>query len=139
MDHPENLPPPGQRKSPLSDLMQQKAKALTGQKVNVCPFGCVMKELDEHGYCRHLVGFCELIPGVPQERLLMEPMIMDNKGRRIVQCRQVKNPAAPDGDTIPELDPVLPTDSLVRISTCARVYRRIEESPKALSQTSAVA
>lgn len=30
----------------------------TASKIdNHCPFGCCLADLDEHGYCRHLVGF----------------------------------------------------------------------------------
>ncbi len=32
-------------------------KEALGQVVNYCPFGCQDAELDERGYCRHLVGF----------------------------------------------------------------------------------
>jgi hypothetical protein len=28
-----------------------------GEIINYCPFGCPKEDLDEYGYCRHLVGF----------------------------------------------------------------------------------
>lgn len=30
-----------------------------GGPPNLCPFGCTDRELDQHGYCRHLYGFTE--------------------------------------------------------------------------------
>lgn len=48
---------PQNRRANLSPLMQAKLRASLGEKVNFCPFGCGTHDLDEQGYCRHLVGF----------------------------------------------------------------------------------
>jgi hypothetical protein len=39
-----------------ADVLEERSKAL-GQVDNHCPFGCSMGDLDEYGYCGHLVGF----------------------------------------------------------------------------------
>lgn len=38
--------------------IHQEAKGeLSKQKNNYCPFACAMEDLDEYGYCHHLMGF----------------------------------------------------------------------------------
>lgn len=38
------------------DRLEERAKAL-GHVPNYCPCGCGREDLDEYGYCEHLVGF----------------------------------------------------------------------------------
>lgn len=49
-----------------------------GQKENHCPFGCSLEELEENGYCRHLVGFTN-------DKKVFEPlvpiMVPDHNGK----------------------------------------------------------
>jgi hypothetical protein len=40
----------------LEDLREERERAL-GKVDNHCPFGCTMADLDEYGYCDHLIGF----------------------------------------------------------------------------------
>jgi hypothetical protein len=40
----------------LADLKEEVRKNIGAVK-NHCPFGCPDSEMDEHGYCKHLVGF----------------------------------------------------------------------------------
>jgi hypothetical protein len=40
----------------IQDLKAERANIL-GEVSNHCPFGCDKGELDEYGYCQHLVGF----------------------------------------------------------------------------------
>jgi hypothetical protein len=38
--------------------IHQEAKGeLAKQKANYCPFGCATEDIDEYGYCHHLMGF----------------------------------------------------------------------------------
>jgi len=121
---------PEQRRSKLTPLMKAKTEAITGQKVNFCPYGCEDGDLDEHGYCRHLVGFTN-------DGKLFEPMYRTEGGRRVVRCEmQPKHPGdrGPDVEMVPVLKPVLKTDKLVQITVSYRVYRNVdavaEESPE---------
>ncbi len=41
--------------APLRQLTRTKAPRV----INKCPFGCQLPDLDEHGYCHHLVGFID--------------------------------------------------------------------------------
>ena len=34
---------------------------------NKCPFGCTLEDLDDHGYCKHLVGFTNDKPGIAKD------------------------------------------------------------------------
>jgi hypothetical protein len=104
--HPEMAPPQERRENPaLSPLMRAKAKNPTGQIINFCPFGCEDIELDDNGYCRHLVGFTN-------DRKTMEPLIED-------VARQRRNV---HGD---RKEPVLRSDKLVQVTVSYRVYRKI--------------
>lgn len=109
-----------------SELMKAKEKAMSG-KVNACPFGCDFKHLDEHGYCKHLIGFSN-------DRRTFEPMVRDQQNRRRLvrpKMKTVQEVAEYDDDgkpvmadvREPMLDKILPGDVLVRISTSYRVYR----------------
>ncbi len=102
--------PPEQRRQKMSDLMRAKAQNRTGEKVNFCPFGCEEADLDDHGYCKHLVGFTN-------DQKNYEPM-REGKNRD-------GSPAARKvfGN---ESKPVLKTDQLVQITTSYRVYRASE-------------
>lgn len=114
---------PQQRSANHSDLMKALGRASVGEKVNFCPFGCQEQHLDDHGYCRHLVGFT--LPGDPTK---YEPMVKRN-GKRVVQVPRpkVKVGADEEGDVFedgpPQYQDVLPGDQLVRITHCSRVYR----------------
>lgn len=101
---------PRDQKPRQSPLMVAKGKTLTGEKVNACPFGCEAEDLDEMGYCDHLVGFtnstekeCKAGKGE------MEPMGKDSQGRRKVFGT--------------EKLPVKKNDVLIQITTSFRVYR----------------
>lgn len=111
-----------------SDLLKAQSRAVRG-KVNACPFGCDFKDLDDHGYCRHLIGFSN-------DGKRFEPMIRDpGTGRRIVRCRQrpTDEVAEWDDEGVPRmmkvmepmLDNVRKNDVLVRISISYRVYRDV--------------
>ncbi len=86
----------------------QKAKKL-GLVVNACPFGCESDDLDDLGYCRHLVGFTS--DRQTLERLEAEPA--EGKDKRMVQGHQC--------------EAVRRTDKLVRITSNYRVYRETVE------------
>ena len=86
--------------------MEAKASAFYGEKVNFCPFGCRDEDLDDHGYCDHLVGFTT-------DGKMLEPMSVGPYGYKVVDG---KHP-----------EPVLSTDKLERITTSYRVYR---DTPK---------
>jgi len=98
---------PKTRQANLSRLMLAKTKASVGEKVNFCPFGCELDDLDDQGHCRHLVGYTT-------DGKLMEPLL-ELKGRRIVQVRK-------DAEGRPVLEKVPEGAILERITSSARVY-----------------
>ncbi len=97
--------PPQDRRQVLTPLMQAKAKATTGEKVNFCPHGCTLEDLDDHGYCRHLVGFTN-------DGKTMEPYVENAMGKKVTL-----------GHT---KQPVHKSDHLVPITVSSRVYRDVD-------------
>lgn len=64
--------------------MQGKAEVdVKGQVVNRCPCGCQPEDLDEYGYCHHLVGFTN--DGKSFD--VLEPL-PDFRGNRVVNGRK---------------------------------------------------
>lgn len=90
-----------------SRLMQLKAATPAGETVNVCPFGCEDHELDDRGYCGHLVGFYR--GGKTYEPRKMVPLFKGSPTKIEIV----------DGSK-PEL--MKDGFQLVRITTTARVY-----------------
>jgi hypothetical protein len=95
---------PQQRQARQSKLMRAKARAnRNNQTVNACPFGCEDHNLDQNGYCYHLVGFSP-------DGKTMEPMVLENGQRKVKgKLRQ----------------PLKKGDKLVKITTNFRVYRDV--------------
>lgn len=115
-----------------------KAQSRAKGKVNACPFGCTLPQLDDNGYCRHLIGFTS-------DLKTYEPLVRETKinaatgekfftGRRIVRpaTKEVEEVIEHDEETgkpimgkvrVPVLSPILAGDKLVRITMCYRVYR----------------
>ncbi len=117
---------PSERKPHLSPLMLAKSKNTKGGKVNACPFGCKIENLDDNGYCHHLVGFTN-------DGKIYEPMIdekvKDPFGGKDRFTGRRKVIAEIDGKD--NRQPVLPTDTLVQITVSQRVYR---EKPAEVKQ-----
>lgn len=113
--------------------MYAKMKSKAGKKVNACPFGCKDQQLDQHGYCRHLVGFTD---GESDQYYF--PMKMGPGGRRIVLPRtEVDEDLSCEGEEPvlkPVREPVKPGDLLVKITSCSRVYRDVPVAPKKLQK-----
>lgn len=110
---------PDKRRDNRSPLMRAKSKAKSGVKVNACPFGCEDHALDEHGYCKHLVGFSN-------DKKHYEPQVIA-RGRRVVKVDMVPDPERSGEGDEPALKarllPVDKDDVLVQITTSWRVYR----------------
>lgn len=86
-----------------SELMTALLEAIfTKTVVNRCPFGCSDDQLDQHGFCGHLVGFYN-------GGQTFEPRVVRKKDKRIVV----------DGT---KRQPMKQGYRLVRITTTARVY-----------------
>lgn len=119
----ELLKPISARKDPRSPLLKASAAAgVTGEQVvNACPFGCLDEQLDEHGYCCHLVGFTN-------DKKKMEPMVLDHRGKRVVQVPFVID----KGKKVPQLVPVPKGATLIPISISWRVYDAAGEDPEEL-------
>lgn len=102
------LQTPSQRKSSLSPLMEAKSKQLEGEKVNACPYGCEVADLDDNGYCDHMVG----VSHEAKVGVIMEPLIKDpiTGFRRIEGSRPEKT---------------LKGDKFERITVDFRVYRNV--------------
>jgi hypothetical protein len=43
--------------STANNLLAVDRPPLQDEVVNYCPFGCEKEDLDDHGYCEHLIGF----------------------------------------------------------------------------------
>lgn len=94
-------------KNDLSPLMKARSKSSGGEVVNFCPFECDDHDLDEQGYCRHMVGITE-------DKKTYEPVEVRPNGYRFI------NGLKPEK--------ILKTDQLVRITTCYRVYRKEDKN-----------
>lgn len=109
--------PPNQRQTTLSPLLAAKS---IGANPNLCPFGCPDDDLDEHGYCFHLIGFTN-------DKKRIELMKRLPNGYTAVQVPYtVKRLGPKHVKRIYQYDRVLPTDELRQISVSWRVYRNIE-------------
>jgi hypothetical protein len=120
------LPKQRPKRDTRSKLMKSKAAA-GGLIVNACPFDCEDHELDAEMYCRHLVGFTD-----PNNDRAYFPLTWREDAKRPGQKRY----RYVDGES-PQ--PVRPTDQLVRVTTCARVYREFpngdpEKAPRISTQ-----
>jgi hypothetical protein len=91
--------------------MAAKSRSNLGEKVNFCPYGCQHDDLDDNGYCRHLIGFTT-------DGKVYEPMLLV-RGRRVVQARDV------DGSDLRQ--PLVRGDRLEPISISSRVYRDVDK------------
>lgn len=90
-----------------SRLMQLKSETPAGETVNVCPFGCDDTQVDDRGYCGHLVGFYKR--GNTYEPRVLKPLYKGSKTKIEITS----------GET-PKL--MKNGFQLVRITTDARVY-----------------
>lgn len=129
---------------PRSEFLQKLYKAgghAARGRVNACQFGCKEKDLDENGFCRHLVGFS------PDGRNF-EPMVKETRvdritGLKVLTGRRITKPRMVQVDEIveydaergvgikmpvykPEMEKVRKGDVLVRISSGYRVYRNVD-------------
>lgn len=133
----------GQQADLRSDLMKAKGLSQDPGKVAFCPFGCNGRQMDDNGYCRHLVGFTFDSPEKAKKGLAtMEPMVRGYRGSRIVQVPMKVDPDAGGGVDfqgrslmVPDLPAVLKTDVLVQITTSYRVYRDVDATEKPKSKT----
>lgn len=114
----ENDPQVDQR----SALLRAISKA-RGRVVNACPYGCQDEELDQSGYCHHLIGFT-----LRGNDRMFHP-IKHRPNRDGTPSEFVFS----DGS-----DPqyVLPTDHLEPGSGSARVYRKVPVAVKSDVATS---
>lgn len=110
----------------------QKARA-AGKKFNACPCGCTEQQLNEHGYCRHLIGwsndgkFYEPRMRVRRTGLDGNPdgSLYERVGNR-EQDREAEPYVDEDGNiefpTRAVLKPVLPTHIKVSAGYSWRIY-----------------
>ena len=118
MSFESRLIPPNQRFTTLSPLMAAKAAGLSG---NFCPFGCGDDDVDEHGYCYHLIGFT-----FDEKRKRFETMKQMDNGHVAVQVPFTTKRLGPKHvKRVYQYEKVQPGDQLVEISTSSRVYRNI--------------
>lgn len=132
----------------LSPLMRMRKKADPKKlKVNRCPFGCKIRDLDDQAYCRHLVGFAhQVVEGFDKNaiditaevmsngKLRIEPMKKVFDKRKVLVKREIidtgernekGDPITEWGDEIPEF--CRTDDTLDRITSCYRVYRDVDK------------
>jgi|SRR6516162_5469576 hypothetical protein len=124
----------------LTRLQRALAACKNGEKPNACPFGCPDDQLDEHGYCRHLIGFTNNTDDeIKAGKGLYEPM-GSRRGRRVIQIPREKivheGTETEDGEPDwewgpPKLQPMRKSDQWERCSISARVYRDVDKETKA--------
>jgi hypothetical protein len=133
MAHPEEVSVEQRmKKEHLSPLMRAKAKAKDGAKVCACPFGCGVKESDDHGYCRHLVGFTK-------DQKFYEPIVRVRGGRRQTVVKMKADPnetIGEDGEPVmvPDLPRCKPGDKFMLVTCDWRVYRDVDGMGKKLEE-----
>jgi hypothetical protein len=129
--HPEDLylPSAGVKKDTRSRLHMSFLSA-GGHVVNACKpnlekmgeIGCEDEELDEHGRCRHLVGYTD----PDNRRMFFKRIVIDHVGGISTPPRRIRPMETLNGAN-PEM--VLKTDVTDRITTCHRVYRADGQAP----------
>jgi hypothetical protein len=141
-------------KTVLSRLMRARRKTDAIQrKVNFCPFGCKVRDLDDQSYCRHLVGFCMAVyEGTDKNaqdltedaklggKLFYEPMVKTKGRRKVLVEREKVVTGELNDDGKPDFewgDPILPKvrsdDVLERVSCSYRVYRDVDKVARELA------
>lgn len=97
---------PQMRSANYSPLMRALSRKSLGEIVNFCPFGCSNDNLDELGFCGHLVGFYNggqtYEPRIPQKTKAGRVMRIITDGSKRCPMKQGYR--------------------LVKITTTARVY-----------------
>lgn len=83
---------PHDRLDVRSPLMRSKQESVDGTVPNFCPFGCDVEDLDENGYCYHLVGFTN--DGKMMERFVYDSSVgrrrvLGNKKERVTQSHRL--------------------------------------------------
>lgn len=118
---------PMQRHQKRSPLLEAQAAVQNGDIVNACQYGCEVEDLDNNGYCRHLVGFTRITkPGEPEAFDPRKPRYNEN-GEIIAEFVDGSDP-----------QPVLKTDIKVRITGSCRVYRDVDRYPPKWLKQSAI-
>ncbi len=90
----------------IEDLKAERANIL-GEVQNHCPFGCTKGELDEYGYCSHLVGFTN--DGKTVETIQPWKRWDNHKGEWVASGDKFVSGSRKQG----HVHPVQPTDTLV--------------------------
>lgn len=109
---------PQTRNANHSPLMKALTAASQGEPVNFCPHGCTTEELDDNGYCRHLVGFTK-------DKKTMEPYVTvtktlaDEQGEEYTTTRRFVRGSTPE--------PCLKGDKFEQITDTYRVYRDVDK------------
>lgn len=91
---------------------------------NHCPFGCEVSELDDHGYCDHLVGFTN-------DGKVIEKVFRDDKG--ITHVSSKKTDEVQKADKLVNPERVIEEGAIKRIAkswVSDRVYRRSAKTHK---------
>lgn len=108
------------------------ARARGGQVATACPFGCTTEneDYDEHGRCRHLIGFT-----LKENKTTFAPL----KKREPTKNKDGKVIGAPDWlfEDGSDLQQVQPGDHLERITVSYRVYRKTPEDIAKAAEESA--
>lgn len=107
-------------RTPLKKALDGTA---SGIGVNACPFGCGPANVDNFGWCDHLVGFCNASLDEPRT------FLRDGEVKEVPEGIKVEV-FEKDRDELGRLkvgplrEPLRKGDHLVRITHSARVYRR---------------
>ena len=109
------IPSDGPKTDRRSDYLKAKAH-VGGGVINTCPYGCADHELDDRGFCKHMVGHTH--PCGEDERPTIFSLL---KHDRTLDGTIKYDVLVNDGN---DLQKVLPTDHLVQISVSCLVYRK---------------
>lgn len=84
----------------LEDLREER-RATLGNVSNYCPFGCRLEDLDENGYCEHLVGFTNQPRiGGKIENIVVDPVTEMKCVNGTHKRKETRTYRTPDGEKV---------------------------------------
>ncbi len=128
----EGIAMPDQRRDPRSRLKRlidqsNGGVGIPGQ-VEACPFGCGQPEMNELGYCKHLVGFCN-------HTNLPDGTVRDPQGA-VIELLEENDARGGHGRIVgPRREPLKVGDYVLRITQSYRVYRDVDAKPAGKPET----
>lgn len=110
---------------PPTPLNVKQSDQLPGGIDNLCPFGCILEDLDHIGHCHHLLGFTN-------DGITYEPQRLRMRRSRDDEGRFIKNEDGsiamePDGAVVTDgrrVQQIQRGDIVKNVGVSSRVYRQ---------------